>query len=343
MKLKFTLLAAATSLGLTACINTGKVENAVEIISNQQYVVDLVKADVQPSRTELEGTRAKVIVLPIQNESGLQFESGAARALVAKIDSGLNEVGVESLDRSLANSLSQEIIAYEQTGKFSGSGINLAGFAILPTITNVNVGGTFVPATSYTKDGQTNYTPAACKYTGQMSGSVKVYKLPELSIVDAININGDASQSTGVTSGNCPVNNLTATSMVSSAAQNGIFKALPGVQKHFIQAAYVLAYRKREAEHIVQISMGSNQGLKEGQEIEFIRQQKSTHPVTGKVTIMQIPYEFTGKVTQINEGDLAWVKVDEAAEGQLQFGDMARQKFEVGFFDEMMQRAGYVN
>jgi hypothetical protein len=343
MNRQLILMTTAATFAIAGCMNTGQVDNPVDIISNQQYVVDMTKADVQPTREELAGGRAKVIVLPLQNESSQEFGSGAAMALVSKIDGGLNDVGVESLDRRLANSLGEEIMAYEQTGEFSGAGIDLAGFAILPTLSNVQLGGTYVPPTTYTQDGQTKYTPAVCKYTGVMTGSVKVYKLPDLSIVDAININGDASQSTNVSVTQCPINELTASSLVSSAAENGIFAALPQIQKHFVQSAYVLEYRKREKEHIVQISMGSNQGLKAGQVIEFVRQQKSTHPVTGKVTITQIPFEFTGKVTQVNQGDLAWVKIAEEAEGVLQFGDMARQKFEVGFFDKVLQRAGYNN
>lgn len=330
MKIKLGFMLSAAAISVAGCMSTSTVKDATVILSCNTCTVDLPKAAIQPTIAEMQGERAKVVVLPIINESSQSFESGAARGLLAKMDSALNSVGVDTLDRKLANRLGDEIVAYEQSGEFSGAGINLAGFAIQPKITNVQLGGKYSAPKYVEKDGKSVYVAASCNYSGEVMGSVKVYKLPDLTIVDQINIDGNASQSTETKGSNCPIGQSTATALVSSAAQDGIFPTLPDVQKHFVQNAYVIGYRKMDDQHIVQISMGSNQGLKEGQTIEFVRQQKDTNPITGQVTITQIPFEFEGTVTQINQGDMAWINVDDEAEGLLQFGDIAHQKFEIG-------------
>lgn len=330
-------LGAVLSVILSGCGSTTEVNDAVGIITNDQYVVNLDKAEVMPSKSALQGKRLKVVVLPTRNNSQAKFESGAVRELSSKVENGLISAGVEIVDRRLAGRLTDEIEAYEATGNFAGGGISVADIAILPSINNVQVSGSYSEAHTYYKDGKAYTNPASCNFTSAVSGNVKLYKLPELGLIDGITLEGTYKNSGVSGSRSCPINTGLASSLASSAAEDAINSALFAIQSHMSGRGYVIEYRKREDEHLVLITAGSSSGIKPGQNIQFIRQVERVHPMTGKKEIMEVPYSIEATVSDLVEASSAWVIVDEEAELQLKFGDVAKQLFaEKSILEDMM-------
>lgn len=335
--LKHGVIATAVStVMLSGCMNTTKVENKVDVITNSQYIVNIPESEFMPTPAEMRGKQKTVVVLPVKIDSSANFETGAVRQISSELETGLITAGVEIVDRSLAAKLGDEILAYEATGQFSGAGIDVADVAILPAIHNVGIAKSFTPASNYTDDdGKRHYTPAKCDYEATVTGNLKFFELPELSETEAINLKGTASTSLSISNSSCPVSQDMAYSLASQASGNGVFNILPQIQQNFSQSGYVLEYRKRGDVHLVNISLGSMNKLKEGQKIKFETKVSRFNRATGKNVMSTYPYDFEGVVSDIIEADNAWVIVDEEAEAQLKMGDIAKTHFEQTFWDVM--------
>ena len=335
--LKHGVIATAVStILLGGCMNTTKVENKVDVITNSQYIVSMPESQFMPTPAELTGEQTSVVVLPVKIDSNATFETGAVRQVSSELENGLITAGVEIVDRSLATKLGDEILAYEATGQFSGAGIDVADVAILPAIHNVGIAKSFTPASNYTDDdGKRHYTPAKCDYEATVTGNVKLFELPDLKETEAINMKGTASTSLSISNSSCPVSQDIAYSLASQASGNSVYNILSEIQKNFSQSGYVMQYRKRGDLHLVNITLGASQKLKEGQKIIFATKLSQPDYTTGKNTVSTVYYDFKGVVSDMIDANNAWVIVDEEAEGQLKKGDIAQTDFEKSFWDDI--------
>ncbi|MBC3766582.1 hypothetical protein [Neptunicella marina] len=316
-----------SALLLAGCQST-KIEDAPSIIANDQYLINIPDADIRPTKEQIASqSTKKVVVLPVQFKSDSASDKSAVREMSAMIEAGLNAAGATTVDRSLAGKLADEIMAYEATGRFGGSGVDVADYAILPKVNNVVVTSSFTPQRTYKDDGETKVIPSSCKYSGEVSGGVTVYKLPNLKSMKAVSINGSFSDTDQSMDRRCTLQPGQSAQLASLATKDGVEDVLHQVQTIFKQQGFVIEYRRRDDTHLVQISLGSNQGIAEGQEIEFFTKIKRTDRLTGKETISVLPYEFKGKVSELVEPNRAWVLVDKQAEKKLKFGDIAEQYF----------------
>ena len=109
--LKHGVIATAVStILLGGCMNTTKVENKVDVITNSQYIVSMPESQFMPTPAELTGEQKSVVVLPVKIDSNATFETGAVRQVSSELENGLITAGVEIVDRSLATKLGDEII-----------------------------------------------------------------------------------------------------------------------------------------------------------------------------------------------------------------------------------------
>lgn len=337
-------LAAVSTLLLAGCMSTTVVENKVDIITNNQYVVSIPESEFMPSVAELQGQGKSVVVLPVKIDTNANFESGAVRQVSSELETGLINAGAEIVDRSLAQKLGDEISAYEATGQFSGAGIDVADVAILPAIHNVAISKSFNPASSWVDDdGKRHISAASCNYEATVTGTVKFFELPDLSETQALNLKGTASSSLAMNNSSCPISQDIAYSLASQASGNGVFNILPEIQQNFSQSGYVLEYRKRDSLHLVNISLGTNHKLREGQKIVFATKTSRVNRVTNKQSVSTFTYDFQGVVSDIIEADNAWVIVDEEAEMELKMGDVAKTHFEQSFWDAMTKGGNMVD
>lgn len=339
------VIAALSGISLTGCMSTGtKVSNPVDIITNDAYLVNIPDAQIMPTKSELQGAKARVVVLPVRVAKSSNYETGAEREISSKIENGLLDAGVDIVDRSLAGKLGDEIIAYEATGQYSGAGIDVADVAILPSINNVQINANFTPAQTYTNDGKTYTNPAQCTYRSEVSGNVKLYKLPDLASLDGITLNGLTTQNSQSNNSNCPISTAVASSLAAEATDMAVFDIMHQIKKHFGQSGYVIEYRKRGDDHLVNINLGSNQGIKPGQKIQFAHKIERTNRISGAKTISVIPYEFIGTVSDLIDPDSSWVIVDLQAETKLKFGDVARSFYEEpGMVDKLFKKMNLTN
>lgn len=330
------LAMTAVALLLSGC-NSTNIENADITFTDNQYLVNIPDASIMPSKAALRGARIKVVVLDTKINSDANFEKGAVREVSSKVENGLINAGVEIVDRSLAGRLGDEIAVFEATGRFSGAGLDVADIAILPSVSNVQIGSNYSPQRSYSKDGKSYTNPATCNYQSDMRGNVKLYKLPDLQLIEGISMEGAYSSTGPVNNRNCTISEGLASGLASSAAENAINNTINQIQKHMTGKSYVIEYRKNGDDHFALISMGRNSGLKTGQKIQFAKQVESFNRLTETSEINEVPYSFRGVVSNIVRADSAWIILDEEAEGRLQFGDIAKKLFEEQSYLEKLQ------
>ena len=107
--LKHGVVAATVStVLLSGCMSTTKVENKVDVITNDQYIVDIPESQFMPSAAELRGEQKTAVVLPVKIDAAANFETGAVRQISSELEAGLITAGVEIVDRSLASKLGDE-------------------------------------------------------------------------------------------------------------------------------------------------------------------------------------------------------------------------------------------
>ncbi len=337
-KVKSLATLTVITLILTGC-NSTQIENADEVFTDNRFLVEIPDATIMPSKAELQGTRIKVVVLDTKINSDADFEKGAVREVSSKIENGLINAGVEIVDRSLAGKLSDEISVFEATGRFSGAGLSVADIAILPSVSNVQISSGYTPSNNYTKDGKSYTNPATCNYSSQMRGNAKLYKLPDLQLIEGVVIEGDYSSSGPVTSRSCNISSTMASGLAANAAEDAINESINQIQKHMSGQSYVVEYRKMDGKHFALITMGSSSGLKTGQKIQFAKQAERYSRLEDKTTVVEVPYSFEGVVSNIVRDNTAWIIVDEEAENKLHFGDLAKKLFdEQSIFDKLKQK-----
>ncbi|RDV24761.1 hypothetical protein DXV75_11820 [Alteromonas aestuariivivens] len=329
LRLLNTTLAVTLSTVLVACMSTStKVENVGEILSNPDFEVEMAKAEIMPAASEMSGKRTKVVVLPVRVSDASEYEIGAKREITAMLENGLLGAGADIVDRSLTGKLAEEIIAYEATGQFSDAGLDVADIVILPSISNVQVDSDYSPPSTYTDDGKTKTIPARCRFEGKVSGNIRVYSLPELKLVEGVPLNGSTSDYEETRRSNCPISQSQASMLAAKATKDGVSDMLHKVKKHLSQTGYVREYRNRGDDHLVFISMGSAQGLKPGQKIQFAHKFRFHDEYTNTTTITLAPYDFSGIVSDYIQAGSAWVIVEPEALNQLKQGDIAKTHFE---------------
>jgi hypothetical protein len=331
------------SLSLAGCMSTTAVEDADDIIINSNYIVNIPDAEFIPSKEQLQSTEVLVVVLPVKSSQTSGFEVGAVPQLTASIEDGLNQAGIEIIDRSLAGSLADELYAYEASGEYNGSGINVADYAIMPAVGNVEIRKSHSAARTWKKDGKMYSSPATCTFRATMTGSIKLYQMPEMSNIDSLSLNGTSSQSYDSNNSSCPMSNDLIYAIGSAATEDAVYAQTANLQSHFSKAGYVLEYRKKDDFHMVNISLGSNNKIKPGQKIKFSTKTQRTNRVTGKTSISEIPYSFSGIVSDLIEADNSWVIIEEEAETKVKFGDLARTHYEKSFMDGVMKKSGLSN
>lgn len=329
-------LSALAVTTLSGCIATNKVENSVDLITNPSYIVPMAKSEHMPSKEELAGRRSRVVVLPVKFSGDTSYQTNAIKELSALIENGLLRAPVELVDRKLANKLGDEIVAYEATGRYAGGDLNVADIAIMTVVNNVSIGGAFTGTTTYTDDGVTKYIPSYCTYTAKLTGNVRIYQMPDLSILDTFPLEGMQSSNQNSNDSNCRVSTAQSNGVATMASATAVDNVLHNIQNIFSGSAYVVEYRKRLEEHYVMVSMGSNQSIKPGMKVQFYRKVEITHPMTGDKTISELPYDFSGTVLEgLVEAGSAWVKLPEEAETQIRMGDIAKVHFEeMGFWEK---------
>jgi hypothetical protein len=117
-------------------------------------------------------------------------------------------------------------------------------------------------------------------------------------------------------------------SLVIKALNKTVKSAYESLKKFFAPKGYIYEVRKNGGDLIAKITLGKNQGMREGLKLDIYTVKKD--PVTGEIEKYKIG---EGEVSNIIFDNSCWIKVDLEDNARLEIGDVARPNFETSFWD----------
>ncbi|PMN89767.1 hypothetical protein [Enterovibrio norvegicus] len=304
------LVAVALTTALTGCGVTAVCPPGTEI--------EMETAGI-PAKASDE---LKVIVLPVD----MEFKDAAKGRLQTvfrnDLEATIEGTGAKLVDRKLANKLKGEIKLAEQSGRYNKSGVPIADLAVITEVTASNLSSSFSEAYSYENDdGETKYVPAKCTFTTEVKAVAKVVSLPDMNLVQRIELGASDYSSTETNNSRCPISNAQYTGMASEAAEKAVAYNFE-LQKLLAPSAPVTAMRQCEAGTMVKVAMGSKKKLEPGTDITLSQIHKSDE---GDVETYTLGEGYVVKHEQdAVKPNFSWVAIDEEMSLRIRKGDSAK-------------------
>lgn len=280
--------------------------------------VSIGNADKPVKRSE----DIKVSILDVDVPNRSVASSRLKTEIRNKLEGQVVDSGSILVDRKLAKKLKQDVQLAEQSGRYSTKGVPIADYVVDTEVTANNVTSSYREAYSYeTKKHKTVYVPAKCSYSAEVSATMKVIAIPDMTLLKRIELSGSASSSNDTDDSDCPISQQRATRLITEAADSAIDENLE-FKKQLVPSAPVLELRQCENYNMVKIGMGSKKHVKPKTNIAFSQNITNPEGESESFTIGE------GKVVNVeNDGiksDYSWVEIDEELASKIRKGDKAK-------------------
>jgi len=316
-------LSAIVGMGM---VLSGCMGNGIKL--SEYKSVALQQGKFSSNGKENQSRQAKVIIMDIDNngiETAKKINLG--KSMASNINKELSEnKNVQILKRvSSANYdqiLSKEIEAAE-IGKETGEDVGQADYLVSGQLSNVTFSNDFEEGYySEDKKGKRTYHPPQIKYKACVQGSIKVFGLPDLNEQESKSFDECSSQSEEARSpSDAKPSNGSLEREAGTEAMNSVAYAL---KSFFTPKAYINAMKKNGDDIIIRVSVGKNQGAKEGDVVHIF-----TMTDDGAIKVGE--GEITNKITNNN----SWVTVEELEDDHhIQKGDYVKIHYKEGLWSK---------
>lgn len=319
-----------------------------------------------PSVDKIKSKKTSIVIYAIEDKNVEGQKSAISRVISTNIQNLLAKTNVSIVDRSALEKFNEEAILAASEGKGDESEIiTAADYAIKGQIDNSSVFANYKAGynqvtpgyTSTNIDGSTYYVapvttyhPPSCRYTGEISGKFEIYLLPSLELVQVIPLNGYFSDTVG-TSGSSVGGNLLAlgswnfsgttnakcknkavqVSVLNNAAKNSIDKNnQKKVLNQFAAKGYiadVLVHKDKDDKYVIQITLGSQNGIRQETDLEIYKIMPKIDKLTGKEKREEVKVAV-GRVSNLVEKDFAWAVIkDEDEARKISIGDIVKVRY----------------
>lgn len=265
-KLRYSLLTGSAALLLSGCVTMGGG------VTKDSYInfasTPLNDAEIMPSAAELRSERIKAIVIQAgDGDDPLARQGKVGLGLTRAVSEALSEGGVEIVDNSVDPKLAEALRIAEAKGTSTYTGPKLANYAIKPSINLVNYQAAFsqgmiVPGK---RGQQATNIPASYTHTGDVKATLQIYTLPNLHLVESINITGKSV----IAGDSRPQSNTIGAGLVTKAAAEAVDLNKADLLNVFTGKGYVSARKSFEKLNIFLITLGKKHGLKPGDKVEI--------------------------------------------------------------------------
>ncbi len=337
MKIKYLLL----TLLIASCAPT------IKNFENYQKQF-LSKTSFMPSKENLEGKSPKIAVFAL-DDNNIQVASQASLGSSAanNIENILsNNRLAELVDRKAVTKLQKEIALVEMNKTGSYKGPQVADYIISGTISNAGFTSKYSNGSTFydPKSGSLVTIPPKYTYSSDISGNLKIYSLPSLSVVDAIEFSGrkvrseTVQQNGGLSLGSLQIGGEKVKgsdrddNLVRRAGEDAIEGIKIDLQNALAKKGYILEKRVFEDKTIFKISLGSLDGIKHGDKFEVIGEYENQNPITNEI---EVERRIISKGTVADKIDpkTCWVVIDNSKTiNSIRLGDMIKMKYEKSSF-----------
>lgn len=319
----------------------------------------LPKTSFMPTSDEVNGKTYKVVVFPLDEENNeLAKQADLGSSLMVNVENVLSTNRLAQLvDRKAAAKLEKEIALAEMNKTGSYKGPQIADYAISGTISNASFTKTYSSASTFTDlNGLVNKVPASFTYTSEVSGNLKIYEIPSMTVVENFGFSGGQARSENVQADNATnVLGIAGSSsarshsgfigmaessgyqvkgalrddnLIRRAGQAAINSITLNIKNFFAKEGYILEKRALDDKTIFKINLGSADGIKRGDYFEIIGKYEVANSITGIVeTEKRVIAQ--GRVADKIDPKSSWVVLDkeEDVDG-IRLGDLVKLKYE---------------
>ncbi len=322
---------------LAALVSLSGCGAAIENL-NAYKPYEIPRADIMPSKEAIKGGKIKVVIMSVD-------DSGFAAARSSNLGEGINRMietkiakdrAIEILDRSATQKFEDEIRLNEMNGAVSSDNalLDSANYAIAAELKNASFTSRFVQTQRWTDDkGKVHVIPAHYIYTAEVDGQIKIYELPSMRIDKIIPFsdNKRRSEDSKFLGKRAYVDN----GLMSNAAEDAIHAARIELKNFFAPKGYLIEARRDGSDTIIKISLGSQDGIKEGDELEVLTRKRTTNLLTEEESV-ELHRVAVAKVSNQIQAKSAWAAIESEIDGeQIRLGDEVKVLYSKGFMDYM--------
>lgn len=308
-----------------------------------------------PSAENLDGKSPKVVVFALdENDNQVAKQSQLGNSIASDIENILAKYRLaELVDRSAAAKLQKEIALSEMHKTGSYNGPKVADYAVSGTISNAEFISKYVSGSTYVDPRSLNVItiPPKFNYSSTVSGNIKIYELPSLTVVETMEFTGkkarseNVQQKGGVNIGALQIGGEQVKGMerddglVRKAGADAIDDAKVMLQNAFAKKGYILEKRVYGSKTIFKISLGSSDGIKQKDKFEVIGQYETENPISGQSEIER-RIITTGIVSDRIDPKTSWVIIDGQDKiSSVRLGDTVKMKYEKSSLESLSKLA----
>ncbi len=339
--MKKLLIALVCVLAFSSCAPTIKDLSLYQ----KQY---LTKSKYLPSKDELKGKTPTMVVFPLEVSNNTARRSSLDKSVASNIENILTKNKlVKLVDRRAAKILEKEIKLSELNNTGSYKGPQISDYAISGSISDAGFNKKYIAASSYLNpdSGQYVNTPAKFRYSANVSGNIKVYKLPSMNVDQNIEFRGSATRSENVqTQGGVRIGAVAVggtqsagkskdDNLVRKAAQNAIANIEVEIKNALSARGYVLEKRVNEdGDLIFKVTVGSRNGIEHGDDVEIVGKFDVSNPITNDYEVEKRSVA-KGVISNIIQPRFAWIIVkDKKTAAKIRLGDVVKLKYKRGLW-----------
>lgn len=321
--IKVALLPLA-ALILTGCMARPATHLTEEEIRFKKMVpVALEKNDIMPTEAQLAGSGPRVVVFETDHSNiEMAVSARTGQAVTAEIEKLLTGTEVELVDRSLATKLGEELQLAEMRGNAEYQGEQIADYAILAKLSHTGI--------------TEEFQEKGCTFVGEVSASVRVYKIPSMRPVTTEILEGSSKAVTGhcTLSENRNISSNRTQQLTREAAVRAVSGMRAQLHKLFAPTGYVIEMREKKVSFLstdkpevyVKVTLGTRHNLKEGDVVEILSLTRVTNPLTKRETI-ETSVLTSGTVQKVHLlSESAWIEIPANFAGTMRFGQPVRIK-----------------
>lgn len=305
--------------------------------SIEAYVpIPLEKSDFMPSKEEIKGAKTKVVLTPIDDKNfRLAQKANLGQSLFVELEHELSSSGtVEVLDREISKKFENEIRLSEldQDSQMSEVELSAAKYAISGSLSNAQFISRFTQALRYQdKEGKVYVIPAYYKYTASVDGILKIYSIPSMKVVKTIKFSESTSRREDSKFYGHNHRPQDTAGMINKAGKYAIHSTRHEFKNFLAPKGYVMEQRNDGDEIIVQVTIGSADGLKTGEEVSLYSVKSTINPLTDEEEIHDVKIA-SGTISNKITAHRAWIIIEDKIQ-DIKIGDYIKAYYSNGFGD----------
>ncbi len=283
----------------------------------------------------------KVIIMDI-DDNGIDLAKSAkvgstiATTVNSLLSSGKSVNIVKRIEKSNYNQMLAKEIQAAQLSKEVGADVGQADKIITGQLSTTSYDHSFAEGYYYnvkTKGGtEQRYAPPSMTYKSCIAGNLKIFSLPSLAEEDTFTYNECSTKSTEVRSSSEVVEKDDG--FVRKSAEKAADTVSYPLKNFFAKRGYIHEKKLDGKDAIVKTTLGTQNGAKEGEDVEIFTIEDTINSLTG-ITSKETIKIGSGKISDQNTPTTSWIIVDKLEDGRtIKAGDFVKIKYEEGFFSK---------